>query len=73
MANVGGTLPSNWKLAAGQILPIAGNDTLFMVIGNTYGGDGHTDFALPDLQAADPKGAGPAAPEYAICVAGVFP
>jgi len=55
--------------AAGQILPISGNQALFSLLGTTYGGDGITTFALPDLRGAAPNGL-----TYVICAtAGVFP
>jgi microcystin-dependent protein len=38
----------------GQLLPISGNDTLFQLIGTTYGGDGQSTFALPDLRGRIP-------------------
>src|SRR5271168_42134 len=52
-----------WALCAGQILPISENDTLFNLIGATYGGDGQTTFGLPDLQGRVPihQGTGPGA------------
>lgn len=46
--------PDGWELCGGQILPISGNTPLFSVIGATYGGDGVTTFALPNLQDAAP-------------------
>ena len=42
--------PAGWAEANGQTLPIAGNETLFAVIGTTYGGDGTTTFALPNVR-----------------------
>jgi hypothetical protein len=69
-----GTVPGDFKFARGQVLPI--NDStnlLFAAIGNKYGGNGQTTFALPDLRGAEPNGAGPAAPNYAICYQGIFP
>ncbi len=42
--------PLNWALCDGQILPIAQNTALFSLIGTTYGGNGQTTFALPDLR-----------------------
>jgi len=42
--------PQGWALCNGQLLAIADNDTLFNLIGTTYGGDGQSTFALPDLQ-----------------------
>ena len=45
----GKTPPANWMLCQGQELPISGYEDIFSVIGNTYGGDGSTTFALPNL------------------------
>lgn len=42
--------PNGWAECAGQLLPIAENDVLFNLIGTTYGGDGQTTFALPNIQ-----------------------
>lgn len=42
--------PRGWSLCAGGLLPIAQNTTLFSLLGTTYGGDGRTTFALPDLR-----------------------
>ena len=39
--------PAGWEPMNGQLLPIAENETLFQLIGTTYGGDGETTFALP--------------------------
>ena len=52
----------------GSSLPIAGNDTLFNLIGTTYGGDGVTTFALPDLRGRVPiaQGQGPSLQNYII-------
>jgi microcystin-dependent protein len=46
--------PMGWAFCAGQILPITQNTALFAVIGTTYGGDGQTTFALPNLQGRVP-------------------
>lgn len=46
----GNFAPQGWALCNGQLLPISENDALFALIGTTYGGDGQTTFALPDLQ-----------------------
>src|SRR6187200_1762346 len=46
--------PAGWALCAGQLMPISENDTLFNLIGTTYGGDGQETFALPDLQGRTP-------------------
>jgi microcystin-dependent protein len=51
----GGTFaPVNWALCNGQLMAIADNDALFALIGTTYGGDGQTTFALPNLQSRIP-------------------
>ncbi|MFN8491587.1 MAG: tail fiber protein [Caldilineaceae bacterium] len=49
-----GVIPGGWTQCNGQVLPIAGNEQLFGVLGATYGGDGVTTFALPDLQGRMP-------------------
>jgi len=46
--------PVGWALCNGQLLPIAENDVLFNLIGTTYGGDGQTTFAVPDLRGRIP-------------------
>ena len=50
--------PAGWMLCDGQLLSIAENDTLFNLIGTTYGGDGQETFALPNLQSRVPMHAG---------------
>jgi microcystin-dependent protein len=57
----GNFAPSGWMLCQGQLLPISENDTLFNLIGTTYGGDGEETFGLPDLQGRLPmhQGQGP--------------
>lgn len=54
----GNFAPRNWAYANGQILPIAQNQALFSLLGTTYGGDGRTSFALPDLRGRVPVGPG---------------
>lgn len=46
--------PKGWALCNGQLLPIAANQALFSIVGTTYGGDGRTTFALPDLRGRVP-------------------
>jgi microcystin-dependent protein len=46
--------PVGWALCNGQLLQISQNDALFALIGTTYGGDGQTTFALPNLQSRIP-------------------
>jgi microcystin-dependent protein len=48
------TPPKNWAYCNGQLLKIADNEALYNLIGTTYGGDGQTSFALPDLQGRVP-------------------
>jgi|ERR1051325_3789614 microcystin-dependent protein len=50
----GSFAPAGWAFCAGQLMPISQNDTLFNLIGTTYGGDGQSTFALPDLQGRAP-------------------
>jgi microcystin-dependent protein len=50
----GSFAPRNWALCNGQILSIAQNTALFSILGTTYGGDGQTTFALPDLRGRAP-------------------
>ena len=46
--------PNGWAFCDGQLLPISENETLFNLIGTTYGGDGQSTFALPNLQSRVP-------------------
>ena len=46
--------PKGWAMCNGQILPLSQNTALFSLLGTTYGGDGKSNFALPDLQGAAP-------------------
>jgi len=50
--------PVGWALCNGQLLPISQNTALFSLLGTTYGGDGRSTFALPDLQGLAPMHAG---------------
>ena len=54
----GNFVPKNWAFCDGQLLPIDQHKTLFSIIGTTYGGDGTTTFALPDLRGRVPVHAG---------------
>lgn len=57
----GNFAPVGWAFCNGQLLPIASNTALFSLLGTTYGGDGETTFALPDLRGRVPMhhGTGP--------------
>ncbi|WP_028103669.1 phage tail protein [Pseudoduganella violaceinigra] len=50
----GNFAPAGWAICNGQLLPISEYETLFNLIGTTYGGDGQSTFALPDLQGRVP-------------------
>lgn len=53
--------PTGWAFCDGQLMPISQNTALFSLLGTTYGGDGKSNFALPDLQGSAPMhpGQGP--------------
>jgi microcystin-dependent protein len=55
----GNFAPVGWAFCNGALIPISENDALFNLIGTTYGGDGQTTFALPDLQSRVPIHVGP--------------
>lgn len=50
----GNFAPVGWMFCEGQLLPISENEALFQLIGTTYGGDGESTFALPDLRGRLP-------------------
>src|SRR4026209_749550 len=51
----GNFAPAGWMFCEGALLAIAENETLFQLIGTTYGGDGESTFALPDLRGRIPQ------------------
>lgn len=55
----GNFAPVGWAFCNGALIPISENDALFNLIGTTYGGDGQSTFALPDLQSRVPVHVGP--------------
>ena len=61
--------PTGWAFCTGQLIPIVQNQALFSLIGTTFGGDGVTTFALPDLRDKGP------APDLHYCIAlqGYYP
>jgi microcystin-dependent protein len=63
-----GFAPKNWAVCAGQLLAIAQNQALFALLGTTYGGNGQTTFALPDLRGRVPLGfaQGPGLSNYGL-------
>src|SRR5947207_15193070 len=64
----GNFAPAGWMFCEGQLLPISENETLFNLIGTTYGGDGQQTFALPDLRGRAPlhMGTGPGGIAYQL-------
>jgi microcystin-dependent protein len=64
--------PKGWALCNGQLLPINQNQALFALLGTTYGGNGQTTFALPDLRGRVPisSGQGPGLESYNLGQAG---
>src|SRR5882762_817586 len=55
----GNFAPAGWAFCNGALIPISENDALFNLIGTTYGGDGVSTFALPNLQSRVPVHVGP--------------
>lgn len=64
----GNFAPAGWAFCDGSVIPISENDTLFNLIGTTYGGDGQTTFNLPDLRGRLPmhQGQGAGLSSYVI-------
>ncbi len=60
--------PKGWAFCDGSLIPISQNTSLFSLIGTTYGGDGKSTFALPDLRAVAPNHM-----TYSICIYGTWP
>jgi microcystin-dependent protein len=67
----GNFAPRGWLFCDGSILSIAQNTALFSLLGTTYGGDGKTTFALPNLKTQVP--ATDWGVHYIICVEGIYP
>ncbi len=63
-----GWAPQGWATCDGQLLSISSNTALFSLLGTTYGGDGRTTFALPDLRGRVPlhQGQGPGLSSYVL-------
>lgn len=68
----GNFAPAGWMFCEGQLLPISEYETLFNLIGTTYGGDGQSTFALPDLRGRVPihQGQGPGLSARALAETG---
>ncbi|MGF1679697.1 phage tail protein [Photobacterium minamisatsumaniensis] len=56
----GNFAPKDWAFCGGQLISISENQALFAILGTTWGGDGRTNFALPDLRSRVPSGPGKA-------------
>ncbi len=67
MLFAGNFAPKGWAECKGQVMQISQNNALFALIGTTYGGNGSTTFALPNLKAPL-EGT-----RYIICTQGIFP
>lgn len=67
--------PKGWAFCQGQLMPISQNTALFSLLGTYYGGDGKSNFALPDLQgsALVGTGQGPGLSQYSLGQAGGVP
>jgi len=66
--------PQGWAFCQGQLMPISQNTALFSLIGTTYGGDGVTTFALPNLTGPQAMtDASGAALNWIIALVGVYP
>ena len=61
--------PQGWAFAEGQLLAISQNQALFAILGTSYGGNGETNFALPDMRCFN----GDPGPRWIIALFGVFP
>lgn len=62
-----GYIMRGWQPCEGQILNVCQNQVLFSLLGNRFGGDGRTTFALPKLTSPDPN------MTYHICIEGLYP
>jgi microcystin-dependent protein len=66
--------PRGWALCDGRLLSISRHSALFSVVGTAYGGDGMTNFALPDLRERVPRHSHPGPePSFIIALEGDFP
>ena len=62
-------VPKGWMLCDGRTLPISQYTAVFSLVGTTYGGDGRSTFALPNLKGKEPI----AGSTFCICMEGIFP
>lgn len=64
-----GFAPVDWTLCNGATLTVQNNEALFSLLGNKYGGNGTTNFAVPNLLGAEPV----PYTNYYICMSGLYP
>jgi microcystin-dependent protein len=65
----GNFIPKGYLECNGQLLPIQNYQALYSLLGTNYGGDGRSNFALPNLQSPKPE----SSMKYMMCVEGVYP
>ena len=66
--------PKGFAIADGQLFPISGNESLFSLLGDSYGGDGRTNFRVPNLNGGDSETKHlPGTPLNCICIEGMYP
>lgn len=65
--------PKGWVLCDGSLLSVSSNQALFALLGNRFGGDGRTSFAIPDLRTSMFGNSPDFKIEYYICINGIFP
>ena len=73
MLFAGNFAPRGWQFCDGRIMQIAANTAMFSILGTTYGGDGRTTFALPNLKPLKNATGAKAPLHYIICMEGIFP
>lgn len=61
--------PNGWAFCEGQLMAISQNTALFSLLGTTYGGDGTTNFALPNLKGKEPD----SNTHFCIALVGIYP
>ncbi|ACY14669.1 phage tail protein [Haliangium ochraceum] len=69
----GNFAPRGWAFCEGQTLPISGHEALFSLLGVQYGGDGRTNFQLPNLAPLTEQDGNPTPIRYIIALEGVYP
>ena len=65
--------PRGWAFCNGQTLSISSNQALFSILGTSYGGDGRTNFQLPNIEPMKESDRNPTPINYIICLQGLYP